>query len=486
MSADAQLSAVIQRLEAATLRLETLARTGSAPSVALAAAPPGAGAPAAAAGGAASPALAAFDSLVHGALKTFLDASAAVGDLVEKQAGEFKAAIDAERRLIEIASQAKKPDAAALQDLIKPLQTAIGKVVEIKDKNRPSPLFFHLSAVADGIGALGWVVVEPTPVPYIGELKDAAQFYANRVIKDFKEKGKHHVEWVQAYTGFLGELQAYVKQWHTTGLSWNPRGGDAKSVAAAGGPAPAAGAAPPPPPPLPTAAQLEAFGGGPSGAAAPAGAGALFSEISKGNVTAGLRKVDKSEMTHKNPELRATSVVKASEAPAPRAAAAPAAAAAKPPKLALEGNKWVVENQMNQSGLVIEGTEIRHTVYIYNCHNTTIHIKGKVNAVTIDNSKKVGVLIESVVSTIDIVNGKSVQVQVTGRAPTVNIDKTDGFQLYLSKTAVDVEVFSAKSSEMNILIEGEDGEYTERPVPEQFKTVIRGNSLLTETVEHKG
>nr|KAJ3419850.1 F-actin-capping protein subunit alpha [Polyrhizophydium stewartii] len=460
MSADAQLSAVIQRLEAATLRLETLARTGSAPSVALAAAPPGAGAPAAAAGGAASPALAAFDSLVHGALKTFLDASAAVGDLVEKQAGEFKAAIDAERRLIEIASQAKKPDAAALQDLIKPLQTAIGKVVEIKDKNRPSPLFFHLSAVADGIGALGWVVVEPTPVPYIGELKDAAQFYANRVIKDFKEKGKHHVEWVQAYTGFLGELQAYVKQWHTTGLSWNPRGGDAKS--------------------------LEAFGGGPSGAAAPAGAGALFSEISKGNVTAGLRKVDKSEMTHKNPELRATSVVKASEAPAPRAAAAPAAAAAKPPKLALEGNKWVVENQMNQSGLVIEGTEIRHTVYIYNCHNTTIHIKGKVNAVTIDNSKKVGVLIESVVSTIDIVNGKSVQVQVTGRAPTVNIDKTDGFQLYLSKTAVDVEVFSAKSSEMNILIEGEDGEYTERPVPEQFKTVIRGNSLLTETVEHKG
>lgn len=41
------------------------------------------------------------------------------------------------------------------------------------------------------------------------------------------------------------------------------------------------------------------------GVAAPKG---LFSDIG-GDVTKGLRKVDKSEMTHKNPELRASSVV---------------------------------------------------------------------------------------------------------------------------------------------------------------------------------
>lgn len=60
----------------------------------------------------------------------------------------------------------------------------------------------------------------------------------------------------------------------------------------------------PPPPPPPAAAQS-------SGAKAPAGgAAAVFAELNKGEaVTKGLRKVDKSEMTHKNPSLRAGSAV---------------------------------------------------------------------------------------------------------------------------------------------------------------------------------
>lgn len=62
------------------------------------------------------------------------------------------------------------------------------------------------------------------------------------------------------------------------------------------------------------------------------------------------------------------------------AAAAPPKA---PPKLALEGNKWVVENYVNDSNIIIDKTELRQTVYIYNCTNSTIQVKGKVNAVTI-------------------------------------------------------------------------------------------------------
>jgi adenylyl cyclase-associated protein len=40
----------------------------------------------------------------------------------------------------------------------------------------------------------------------------------------------------------------------------------------------------------------------------------VFNQLNRGSdVTSGLRKVDKSEMTHKNPNLRASSVVKAEE-----------------------------------------------------------------------------------------------------------------------------------------------------------------------------
>jgi hypothetical protein len=49
-------------------------------------------------------------------------------------------------------------------------------------------LFNHLSAISESIGAFGWIAVTPAPAPYIKEMSDAAQFYTNRVLKDYKEK----------------------------------------------------------------------------------------------------------------------------------------------------------------------------------------------------------------------------------------------------------------------------------------------------------
>lgn len=40
--------------------------------------------------------------------------------------------------------------------LLEPIQKALAGVIEIKDANRPNPLFNNLSAVAEGIPALGW------------------------------------------------------------------------------------------------------------------------------------------------------------------------------------------------------------------------------------------------------------------------------------------------------------------------------------------
>lgn len=49
--------------------------------------------------------------------------------------------------------------------------------------------------------------------------------------------------------------------------------------------------------------------------------------------------------------------------------------------------------------------------------------------------------------------------QVLGKVPTVNIEKTDGCQVYLSKDSLDTSFISAKSSEMNVVIPAEDGDY---------------------------
>ena len=74
----------------------------------------------------------------------------------------------------------------------------------------------------------------------------------------------------------------------------------------------------------------------------------------------------------------------------------------KPPKLALEGNKWAIvrvshqflptdcqlkislqEHQENEAALTVENTELNHIINMFGCKNSTIIIKGKINAVTI-------------------------------------------------------------------------------------------------------
>lgn len=107
---------------------------------------------------------------------------------------------------------------------VEPLQKAISEVVTLKDQNRPSPLYSHLCMIADGIPALGWVLVTPTPVPYITEMKEASLFFGNRVVKEWKDKDVVHVEWVGAFKELLSGLGGYVKSWHTTGMAWKAGG----------------------------------------------------------------------------------------------------------------------------------------------------------------------------------------------------------------------------------------------------------------------
>jgi hypothetical protein len=151
-----------------------------------------------------------------------------------------------------------------------------------------------------------------------------------------------------------------------TGIVWNKEGIDAleamkqvKSGGATGAPAPpapggAGGPPPPPPPPLPNFDQLPPPP--PPKGGAPAGdMGAVFEQLNKGeSVTAGLRKVDPSQMTHKNPSLRSSgtvperkgsdSSISRSKSPAPpgKKPKPESMRTKKPPRKELDGNKWII------------------------------------------------------------------------------------------------------------------------------------------------
>lgn len=77
---------------------------------------------------------------------------------------------------------------AVFMELLKPLQEMISAVSDIRDANRGKPFFNQLSAVSESIGVLAWVTVDPKPHKHVEESLGSAQYWGNRVLKEFKEK----------------------------------------------------------------------------------------------------------------------------------------------------------------------------------------------------------------------------------------------------------------------------------------------------------
>jgi len=429
-----------------------------------------------------------FKAILDGPLNEFLHLSSQIGGEVKIQADMVADAFQAQVNFVSLAPRCKTPEQNELTAILKPTADKVQAIQAYREKNRPSKLINHLSAVSEACPALYWISVTPTPGPYVKEMKDAGQFYSNRVLMEYKDKDKLHVDWVKSWTQVLSDLQQYIKQYHTTGVSWNPRGGSV-SEAQSGKPAAVGptGRAPPPPPgpppPLPSAAELAAF-------AKPAGQddrAALFQQLNRGDeVTKGLRKVNADQQTHKNPSLRAQAAPPSKPTPGPRPFQPPgnvASPQAKPPKFELQGKKWIIEYHSNNHNLIVGEATMNQAVYIFACTDCTVQVKGKVNSITMDACKKCSLVFDDIVASVEFINCQRIQAQAMGKVATVSIDKTDGIQVYFSKTCLDTEVVSSKSSEMNILIPKADGDFVEYPVPEQYKTQWNGKRLSTVVVE---
>jgi adenylyl cyclase-associated protein len=272
--------------------------------------------------------------------------------------------------------------------------------------------------------------------------------------------------------------------------------GRTQSTVSAGGPPP------PPPPPMPT---FDSPTGPPSSVAKSPGSGdmgAIFDQLNQGSsVTSGLRKVDRSEMTHKNPSLRAGAVVPTrsdsassttsrgkSPAPPGKKPKPESMRTKKPPRKELDGNKWIIENYENESTPIEIEASINHSILISRCSKTTIRIKGKANAISVDNSTRLALVIDSLVSSVDVIKAPNFALQVLGTLPTILLDQVDGASIYLSKTSLETEIFSSKCSGINLNLPGarEDDDFREEPLPEQIRSYIKGGKVLNEIVEHAG
>ncbi|KAI1102164.1 adenylate cyclase associated N terminal-domain-containing protein [Jackrogersella minutella] len=528
------LTTLIKRLEAATLRLEDIASSTielppAIPALTATIATPSG--PSSAASPTPQPTLSApappalkqapeeplpesveeFDVFINQSVDKYVKASNKLGGLVAEQASKVLEGFKQQRRFLLISTKAKKPDITGsemvvYQELLKPINEALMAVGSIKESNRGSLVFSHLSAVSEGIMVLAWVTVDNKPFKHVEESLGSAQFFGNRVLKEHKDKDPEHIDWVQAFYQVFRDLAEYVKQYYPNGILWNAKGQPASEVAktltsapAAAAPPPppppAAGGAPPPPPPPGPPPVLKIKEEAPS--SKPEGMGAVFSELNKGEgVTKGLRKVDRSEMTHKNPALRAGSTVSdhdsstRGKSPAPGKKPKPESMRVKkPPKKELDGNKWTIENfDKHHEPIEIEA-EMSHSILISRCNQTTIIVKGKANAITLENTQRLSLVIDSLVSTVDVVKSSNFALQVMGTLPTILLDQLDGAQIYLSKESTSTRIFSSKSAGINVnVLSGPDEDFKEIPLPGQICSYYdeEKGEMVNEIVDHAG
>lgn len=445
-----------------------------------------------------------FVNLIKNSVDPFYELSGQIDPVVKEAVGYFKGAFEGQLNFLRAAVLSKKPDMTsdAFVASLKPINESIMAIGELKDKNRQSKFFAHLNAVAEGSPMFSWIAVD-TPVSIISDFKDAAQFWTNRVLKDFKESDPNSVEWVKKFLAIFDELKSYIKEYHTTGPSWNVKDGidfaeavqkvnagtSASSnleppVAPSGGST--AGPPPPPPPPAPPSSVFEVK----EDKKTESGIGAVFAELNQGEgITKSLKKVDKSQQTHKNPELRASSTVSSAsaKAPPPKPKKPTTLKTKKPPKKELIGNKWFVENFENEeTPIVIEGNR-DESIFIGNCSGVLVQIKGKVNAITLNATDQCSVVLESSISGMDIIKSIKFGVQVEQSLPQISIDKSDNGSIYLSKDSLNTEVYTSCSTSINVnLPVGEDGDYVEFPVPEQLKHTFTDGKLSTSVYEHAG
>lgn len=350
-----------------------------------------------------------FQDLLEQQFNEYVRLSSQIGDVVKQHAEMALSAVKEQLRLLQLAAQYVKPSDAQIQSLIKPLASKIEAIQAFREKHRASPFFNHLSTISESIPALGWVVVSPTPAPYVKDMSDSGQFYGNKVLVAYKEKDKTHVDWANSWKEFLAALHKFIRQHHTTGLVWNSRGETVNSSVISGG----SSAGGPPPPPPPPQAPLLSCSGGDQHTNNSENHLQLMKELNIGtDITKSLRKVRPEEQTHKNPSLRNAPPAATKTSQYVVGNSGNSQQVTKPPKFSLEGRKWLIEYQTNQPQLIVNINEMSESVHLYKCTNTVVILKGKANSIIVDSCVKSGVVFDDIVCSVEFVNCQNVQAQV--------------------------------------------------------------------------
>ncbi|RDW85453.1 hypothetical protein BP5796_03778 [Coleophoma crateriformis] len=366
-----------------------------------------------------------FDELIDTDVKNFIERSKSLGGLVAEQATIVSAAFAHQRHFLLISSNMKKPDVSTLEELLRPTQGDVQTIIDIREAGRGTSVFNHISAVSVSISVLAWVTCEAKPHLQIKKTLESAQYWGNRVLSEFKNKDARHIEWLQAYYQIFNALANYTQEHFIWGIQWAPTGIDAREIVKTMVP-------------KSTEEVVDVK---------------LVIHVSSQNPS-----------STKMPNLRRSKKIA---------------------RIELVKQMWILENFESQT-LEIEAS-ISHSILISNCNESTIHIKSKANAVSVDGSSRLSVMIDSLVSSFDVIKSPNFAMQVLGTLPIVLLDQVDGAEIYLGENSLSTEIYSSKCGGINLYLQRGEEEYEEIPIPQQIRTAMGSDGRVeSKIVKYSG
>mmetsp|Transcript_10478 Transcript_10478/g.14802 ORF Transcript_10478/g.14802 Transcript_10478/m.14802 type:complete len:484 (-) Transcript_10478:107-1558(-) len=429
-----------------------------------------------------APALTAYDEHISRTVTPFVSACDALGGLKDIGANINTIWLEM-RKIIEIGTACKKPKdvQAFLTPKIKPIQNAMAKIRQARLDRKYD---WHIKGILEMLASVSWIMMSAPPAPstFVKDTIGSCDFWCNRIRKEYKGKDEKQIKFCDTIKAVILDLSSYLKEYHLSGLMWNPRGMGAEEF-------------------TPASSELKKESkSGPetkSTVIEKEGAGNIMAELAKkrskdgSSAATGLKKVSRDQQTWRKEYKKPVSSAPASTNVKPslqkKETATPKKKLATPVcEYQTRGFKWVIENQTktsNANGLcTVDVKDQKEQAYIYKCENATIKINGKIKSIIMDTCTKTNLIFESTISACEIVNCKSVQIQSTGLCPSYSIDKTDGCLIYLSKEASSISSFvTSKSTEMNISWPDEkSGEQKECPIPEQFVHKLVDGSITSD------
>jgi adenylyl cyclase-associated protein len=172
-----------------------------------------------------NPSLKAYDKFSHSDVYKLADTCEDLGDM--GNLGQLLVEVfDGMRYVLILASRAKQPDDLnELQPHLKPITDAVSKIRGLRLKREYDN---HIKALGEMLGCVFWVscrAPSQLPAPFVKEHIGSSDFWSNRIRKEYKGKeAPLQLAFCDNMKKLLTDLTAYIQEYHTTGLTFNPKG----------------------------------------------------------------------------------------------------------------------------------------------------------------------------------------------------------------------------------------------------------------------